>query len=114
MQWAELEAGCFESGPFYLYEVRDGSWVQDVVADRSSDGGTLYMSYDPDADELYLSYTGYGKAKAWQTVTGLLKGRWGSVPVYVILGGGSEGMALTGADAWLDDLVVSSGALILN
>jgi len=114
MQWAELEAGCFESGPFYLYEVRDGSWVQEVVADRSSDGGTLYMSYDPAADELYFSHTGYGKANAWQTVTGLLKGRWASTPVYVILGGGSEGMALSGADAWLDNFAVSSGALILN
>jgi len=114
MKWAELEAGCFDTGPFYLYEVRDGAWVQEIVADRSSDSGTLYMSYDPDADELYFSDTGYGKANAWRTVTGLLKGRWASEPVYVILGGGSEGMALTGADAWLDHFVVSSGELVLN
>ncbi len=114
MQWAELEAGCFESGPFYLYEVRDGSWVQEVVTDRSSDGGTLYMSYEPDTDELYLSYTGYGKANNWRTVKGLLKGRWASKPVSVILSGGSQGMALTGADAWLDNFAVSSGVLVLN
>ncbi len=114
MQWAELEAGCFESGPFYLYEVRDGSWVQEVVADRSSDGGTLYISYDPDADELYLSYTGFGKANNWRTVKGLLKGRWASVPVSVILSGGSQGIALTGVDAWMDNFAVSSGVLVLN
>jgi hypothetical protein len=114
MQWAELEAGCFESGPFYLYEVRDGSWVQEVVTERSSDGGTLYMSYDPNADELYLSYTGYGKANNWRTVKGLLKGRWGSVPVSVILSGGSESLGLTGAEAWMDNFAVSSGVLTLN
>ncbi len=114
MQWAELEAGCFDTRPFYLYEVSDGSWVQERVADRSADGGTLYMSYDPHTDELYFSDTGYGEAHAWQTVTGLLQGRWAGEPVYVILGGGSEGMALTGEDAWLDDLVVSAGTLILS
>ena len=114
MKWAELEAGCFESGPFYLYEVRDGSWVQEVVAERSSNDGTLYMSYDPDVDELYLSYTGFGKANNWRMVVGLLKGRWASAPVYVILGGGSEGMALSGPDAWLDNFAVSSGVLVLN
>jgi hypothetical protein len=111
-QWAELEAGCFDTGPFYLYEVSDGFWVQEVVADRSSDSGTIFMSYNPDADELYFSYTGYGKANAWQMVAGLLAGRWAGEPVYVILGGGSEGMAFGGAEAWLDNFVVNAGMLI--
>jgi hypothetical protein len=113
-QWAELEAGRFDTGPFYLYEVRDGLWVQERVADRSSDDGTLYMSYNPDVDELYFSHTGFGKANAWRTVTGLLEGRWANEPVYVILGGGSEGMDLTGADAWLDNFVLSAGVLVLD
>ena len=112
MRWAELEAGCFDTGPFYLYEVRDGGWVQERVKDRSSDNGTLYMSYDPNTDELYFSHTGYGKANAWQTMPGLLKGRWASEPVYVILSGGSQGIALTGEEAWLDNLIVSTGTLI--
>jgi hypothetical protein len=111
MQWAELEAGCFDTGPFYLYEVRDGFWVEERVTDRSSDGGTLYLSYNPDTDELYFSYTGYGKANAWQTVPGLLKGRWAGEPIYVILSGGSEGMALTGTDAWLDNFVLNAGVV---
>jgi hypothetical protein len=113
-QWAEMEAGHFDTGPFYLYEVRDRFWVEERVTDRSSDDGTLYVSYNPDADELYFSHTGFGKANAWQTVTGLLKGRWASGPLYVIIGGGSEGMALTGADAWLDNFVLSSGVLVLD
>jgi len=111
MQWAELEAGCFDTGPFYLYEVRDRTWVQERVADRFSDGGTLYMSYNPDTDELYFSHSGYGKANAWQTVTGLLKGRWASEPVYVILGGGSDQVILDAGDAYLDNFVVDSGLL---
>ena len=111
MQWAELEAGCFDTGPFFLYEVRDGFWVQERVTERSADNGTLYLSYNPDTDELYFSYTGYGKPNAWQTVPGLLKGRWASEAVYVILSGGSEGMALEAGDAWLDNLVVNAGAV---
>ena len=111
MQWAELEAGCFDTGPFYLYEVRDRNWVQERVADRFSDGGTLYMSFNPDTDELYFSHSGYGKANAWQTVTGLLKGRWASEPVYVILGGGSDQVILDAGDAYLDNFVVDSGLL---
>lgn len=111
-RWAELEAGCFDTGPFYLYEVSDGFWVQEVVADRSADEGTLFMSYNSAADELYFSHSGYGKANAWQTVSGLLAGRWGRAPVYVLLGIGSEGMVLTGADAWLDDFAVNVGTLV--
>ncbi len=114
MKWAELEAGCFESGPVYLYEVRDGVWVQERTRDRASIDGTLYMSYDPKTDELYFSYTGYGKPNAWQTVPGLLKGRWAAESVYVILSGGSQGLALEPGDAWLDDFTVSSGTLILS
>ncbi len=112
MRWAELEAGCFDTDPFYLYEVRDGGWVQERVRARSSSDGTLYMSSDPETDELYFSYTGYGKANAWQTMPGLLKGRWASNAVYVILSGGSEGMALEPGDAWLDDLIINSGTLV--
>lgn len=111
-QWAEFEAGCFDAGPFYLYEVSDGFWVREVVADRSAEEGTLFMSYNSGVDELYFSQSGYGKANAWQTVSGLLAGRWGGAPVYVLLGIGSEGMTLTGADAWLDDFAVNAGTLV--
>jgi hypothetical protein len=109
MQWAELGAGSFDSGPFYLCEVRDGAWVQEQEAARFSDDGTLFMSYNSSADELYFSHTGYGKSNAWQTVSGLPKGRWATESVYVILSGGSEGMALTAGDAWLDNFVVNAG-----
>jgi len=112
MQWAEFEAGCFESGPFYLYEVRDGYWVQEQTSERSADDGTLFVSYNPAADELYFSHTGYGKPNAWRIVTGLLAGRWSSQSVYVVLGGGSEGLAFDGADAWLDNFAIQTGVVL--
>ncbi|MBP7053950.1 MAG: hypothetical protein KBE65_23300, partial [Phycisphaerae bacterium] len=111
-RWAEFEVGCFDSGPFYLYELRDEYWVQEQTSKRSADEGTLYVSYNPAADELYFSHTGYGKPNAWRTVTGLLKGRWAGEPVYVILGGGSEGLGFDGADAWLDNFAVQAGAIL--
>ncbi len=111
-QWAEFEVGCFDSGPFYLYELRDDGWVREETSKRSADEGTLYVSYNPAMDELYFSHTGYGKPNAWRTVTGLLKGRWAGEPVYVILGGGSEGLAFDGADAWLDNFAVQAGAIL--
>lgn len=112
MQWAEFEVGCFESGPFYLYELRDGYWVQEQTSERSADDGTLFVSYNPAADELYFSHMGYGKPNAWRTATGLLAGRWSSEPVYVILGGGSEGLAFTGSEAWLDRFAIQAGVIL--
>jgi hypothetical protein len=112
MKWAEFEVGAFDDRPFFLYEIRDEDWVREEVNDRSSDNGTLYVSYDPDKDELYFSDRDYGKDKAIWTVTGLVHGRWQSDSVYVILSGGSEGMALTGEDAWLDNFAIDSGGII--
>jgi hypothetical protein len=112
MQWAEFEVGYLDVGPIYLYEVRDGPWVEEQVTGRSSDSGTLYVSYNPGTDELYFSYAGYGKPNAWRTVPGLLKGRWAGGPVYVILSGGSEGMTLTSGDAWLDNFTISTGVIV--
>jgi rhodanese-related sulfurtransferase len=112
MQWAEFEVGAFDEEPFFLYEIRDGDWVEEKVNDRFSDNGTLYFSYDPDKDELYFSSNGYGRDKAMWKVTGLVRGRWQSDSVYVILSGGCEGMALSGEDAWLDNFTVDSGAIV--
>jgi hypothetical protein len=110
MKWAEFEVGTFDENPFFLYEVRDGQFVEEKVSDRFVDDGTLYVSYDPNSDELYFSNNDYGKEKAIWTISGLIRGRWQTDSVYIILSGGSEdGMALTGQDAWLDNFKVSYG-----
>ena len=102
-----FEAGCLDYQWFYLYEAIDGTWRTEETSDRSSDDGTLYVSFSADKDELYLGFSGYGKSNAWWTVAGLLKGRWGNAPVYVGLGGGSDQASLDAGDAYLDDFVVS-------
>jgi len=112
-QWAQFEAGIFDDYPFYLYEVRNDDWVEELVGERFMNDGILYMSYEPDTDELYFSDIGYGANNAIWTVTGLIHGRWTSESIYITLGGGSEdGMALTGEDVWLDNFTIDSGSIL--
>ena len=111
-QWAQLEAGTFDDYPFYLYEVRAGDWVEEQVCERFLDDGILYMSYDPNSDELYFSDSDYGKDDAIWTVTGLIRDKWQAESIYITLGGGAEdGMILTGEDAWLDNFAVKEGVI---
>ena len=107
-EYVDLAAGCDEFAPYFWYENDvDG---ETAWAARASNDGTLYVSYNAAIDSLYLSYTGYGSANAWQTVSGL-KGRWGTDHVHVCLGGGSAGQVLSSADAYLDNFVIESGDL---
>ena len=108
----EGEAGTFDDNPFYLYEIRDGEWVREQTISRFLDDGTLYVSYDPNLDELYFSNIDYSKKKAIWTISGLIRGRWHTDSIYIILSGGSEdGLALTGEDAWLDNFKVVKGSI---
>jgi hypothetical protein len=112
MKWAEFEAGTFDDNPFYLYEIRDGEWVEEQTSARYFNDGTLYISYDPNSDELYFSSIGYGKKYAFWTVPDLIRGRWQTDSIYIILSGGSEGgLSLTGEDAWLDNFKVAKGKI---
>ena len=112
MKWAEFEVGTFDDNPFYLYEIRDGEWVAEEVTDRYVDEGTLYVAYDPNLDELYLSDSCYGKKHAIWIIPDLIRGRWQCNSVYVILSGGSEdGMTLTGEDAWFGNFKVVKGKI---
>ena len=112
-QWAQFEVGTFDANPFYLYEVRDGEWVQEQVDTREIEDGILYMSYDPNSDELYFSDSGYGKNKAIWTVQNLIRDMWQAESIYITIGGGSEdGMVLTGDDAWLDNFKVAKGSIM--
>ena len=60
---------------------------------RDSNDGTLYISYDANSNDLYLSHLGYGSENAyvWQTTPERLP--WAS-SVDVAIGGGSEGVVL--------------------
>jgi hypothetical protein len=109
MEWA---AGCLDNEPVHTGNRADGLGFATWWSARGCDNGTLYLSYDAAGDELYLSYTGYGPANAFRTVPGLLKGYWAGRPVFIVLGGGSEGIALTGDEACLDNFSVDAGVVI--
>jgi len=113
-----LEAGygVYESDSshsfFYCATVIDGVELAKGEKDKVADSGTLYISYDADKDELYLSDTGYWAANAWITLPGLLQGQWGGTVVFPYIGGWSDGVALGSGDAYLDNFVVDSGLVV--
>ena len=109
-----IDAGCDDYTRYFWYEMVDVSYMEEDGVPRTSDYGTLYISYNSAADELYLSYTGYGSANAWITVPGLLKGRWTGDPVYVGIGGGSEYLSVGSGKAYLDNFILESGTVILD
>jgi hypothetical protein len=110
--YVSLSAGFDGSQVYFYYEKAvDGNTVYGQTP-RASNDGTLYISYDTSLDELYLSFTGYGSANAWQTISGLLKGQWASEPVRVVIGGGSELAKIEDGQAWLDNFEVTSGLLL--
>ncbi|MBN1359132.1 MAG: hypothetical protein JW993_01000 [Sedimentisphaerales bacterium] len=111
-QYVDLTAHSLDREPVYAGRQTAGGWRQRWWADRQCDAGTLYLSYDADRDELYLSFTGYGPVNAWHVATGLIQGRWGGAPLYVTLGGGSVGMEFSGPDAWLDNFSVDEGTVL--
>ena len=109
----DFSVGCNGHSPFFDYEVVDASHaLEQATTGRTADSGTLYISYDAALDELYLSPTAPGRAYAWKTVSGLLKGHWGGAPLSVLIGGGADGLALDAGQAWLDDFVVETGTLV--
>jgi len=111
--YVSISAGCDNNEPYFYYEkVVDGNPASGQEV-RGSDDGTLYISYDAIADELYISSTGYGEPNAWQTISGLLQGQWTSEPVYVVIGGGSDGAVLDGSgEAYLDNFEVGTATLL--
>lgn len=80
--------------------------------ERSLNDGTLYVSYDAAADELYLSHTGYGQSNASDTISGLLKGLWGCEVVTPFIGGDVENAILDSGEAYLDNFIVDGGTVV--
>jgi hypothetical protein len=98
--------------PQVRYEsVAAGGVLKQESASRVADSGTLYLSYSVQKDELYLSLVAYGKAYAWKTVSGVVKGRWGGAPLNVAIGGKAGGLALGDGQAYFDNFVVEAGTL---
>jgi hypothetical protein len=104
-----LSAGCCEGENYYWYEGEYNDWDEVL---RSTDNGTLYVSYVAATDTLYLGYEGYGAVNAWITLPGILKGQWGGVPIYVGFGGAAyDGATVTAGQFYLDNFVLDSGVV---
>ncbi len=109
--WESMHAPsvCFE----YTYKL-NGSGPDEFRLVRSSDDGTLYVSYDAGLDELYLSGTGYWKINASYTMSGLLKGQWDGYVITPLIFGSIKNMAVSSGTAYLDNFVIDSGTVILE
>lgn len=107
-----LEAGYGDGSAYFCWD----AIVNDSAIDaneklRSSDAGTLYISYDASEDELYVSDIGYWSTDAWGILPGLVDGTWGADVVGLLLGGssGDADELLPSGVAYLDNFVVESG-----
>jgi hypothetical protein len=96
---------------FYYQAVVDGSVVSEREA-RTSNDGTLYVSYNAATKDFYLSHGGFGSENAyvWHTPNAT-RGLW-SMPVDVSLGGGSAGAALGAGEAYMDNFEMAKAGLL--
>ncbi len=109
-----IQFGAAYSGPnriFYYERGKIGTVYDSDWKLRGSDSGILYISYDASLDELYLSDTGYGSARAWKTVTDIIQGQWKRSTVGIGIGGNSDGVELISGQAHLDNFIIDSGTL---
>jgi len=97
---------------YYWYEKRDGLSLRSAFVERFVDGATLYISYDASKDELYLSDGGYGRDNAWVTLSDLLQGEWASRPLFLVVGGMVDGMAIGSGQAVADNMLVERGTVV--
>lgn len=111
-QRIEFGAKCVNRFRSFSYEQANGYATRSGYSERTVDDGTLYISYDSETDTVYLSTWGYGLGTAWGVYSDLIQGTWGGRPVYVYLGGRSDGLAITSGHAYLDNIVVDFGKII--
>jgi hypothetical protein len=105
----EFGSGCSKSYPYVWFEAIGGSRSQIDFGERRQEDGVLYVSYEARMDKLYLSTTGYGAKNAWSVVPGLLQTAWAGRPLWLYLGGGSDGQEIKSGDAYLNNFAVETG-----
>jgi len=111
--YVTIAAGSDNDSSYFYYEALvDGNIVSEEEV-RSIADGTLYVSYDANANEVYLSHAGYGSTNAytWGTIPSPLQSQWTSASVEVAVGGGC-GVALTSGDAYVDNLIINDARLL--
>lgn len=111
-QRVEFGAGCVNKFRNFSYEQVNGYSTQSGYSERSVNDGTLYISYNSELDELYVSTWGYGLDRAWGAYSNVVRGTWGGRPIFVYLGGRSTGLAIGSGHAYLDNIVIDYGKII--
>jgi hypothetical protein len=96
----------------FMYERQDNGGSDSSYGQRFTDDGTIYLSYSAKDDTVYLSMSGYGADNAWGAFPGVLQGAWGGKPLYVWIGGGSDGLEVTSGHVYLDNLEVETGTVV--
>jgi len=107
-----ISVGSDSNDSYFYYEANvDGNTVSEQES-RTADDGTLYISYDPNTKEFYLSHTEFGSENAhvWSPPDAT-QGQW-SLPVAISFGGGSTGVTLTSGEAYLENFVMTEAALV--
>jgi hypothetical protein len=111
-QYVSLGIGSANRGQTYWEEWRDGMDIRWDFTSRVKSLVTLYISYNAVEDVLYLSDYGYGSENVWQSVSGLVRGRWARKPLFVFLGETVDGVIIDPGHAYLDNFMIESGTLV--
>ena len=96
---------------FYFELVENDAQTDEAWLARTSNTGSLYVSYNYDLDELYLSNTGYGSANALETIAGLIRGNWNGEPLNIAVGGSSDHEPINSNDLFLDNFAIEQGII---
>jgi hypothetical protein len=96
----------------FQYEHAETDGTDSSYIERLIDDGTLYVSYTADDDTIYLSLIGYGAENAFGTFSGVLQDAWGGRPLYVFVGGGSDGLEIPSGRVFVDNIEVEKGTVI--
>jgi hypothetical protein len=112
VNYVSISAGSNNNTAYFYYEAVVNGNVVFEQEPRTSNDGTLYVSFDSASKKFYLSHTGFGSGNAysWQA-TNPTYGPW-SQPVKATLEGGSAGATLAAGQAYLDNFQTNTAALL--
>jgi hypothetical protein len=110
--YVSISSGSDSNSSYFYYEAFVDVNMVSEKEPRTSNDGTLYISYDSAARKFYLSHTGFGSENAyvWQAPNPT-QGHW-ALPVYVSVGGGSSGVTISPDEAYLDNFEMDKVGLL--
>jgi hypothetical protein len=105
-----ISAGCAGGQKYFAFKAFVDGNSYSAQKSRTANDGTLYITYDPNGERLYLSTAEYGITNAWQMLSHVLGGS-GGPHVTVFAGGGGRGVNLAYGQVWLDNLEINEAVL---